>query len=108
MFLDVGDERSRKNKKTALGCGNIREIRHSGVTSGRREKGKHEEESTKGRGGRGGGGNDGTYPQTAVVTMKAFESSVQGPILCIHLVKTMVFPVVMYRCESWTIKKAEH
>ena len=26
----------------------------------------------------------------------------------VHLVKTMVFPVVMYRCESWTIKKAEH
>ena len=26
----------------------------------------------------------------------------------IHLVKTMVFPVVMYECESWTIKKAEH
>ena len=25
-----------------------------------------------------------------------------------HLVKSMVFPVVMYRCESWTIKKAEH
>ena len=25
-----------------------------------------------------------------------------------HLVKAMVFPVVMYRCESWTIKKAEH
>ena len=25
-----------------------------------------------------------------------------------HLVKVMVFPVVMYRCESWTIKKAEH
>ena len=25
----------------------------------------------------------------------------------IHLVKTMVFPVVMYGCESWTIKKAE-
>ena len=25
-----------------------------------------------------------------------------------HLVKTMVFPVVMYRCESWTVKKAEH
>ena len=24
----------------------------------------------------------------------------------VHLVKTMVFPVVMYRCESWTIKKA--
>ena len=26
----------------------------------------------------------------------------------IHLVKAMVFPVVMYRCESYTIKKAEH
>ena len=26
----------------------------------------------------------------------------------IHLVKIMVFPVVMYGCESWTIKKAEH
>ena len=25
-----------------------------------------------------------------------------------HLVKAMVFPVVMYKCESWTIKKAEH
>ena len=25
-----------------------------------------------------------------------------------HLVKAMVFPVVMYGCESWTIKKAEH
>ena len=26
----------------------------------------------------------------------------------IHLVKAMVFPVVMYGCETWTIKKAEH
>ena len=26
----------------------------------------------------------------------------------VHLVKAMVFPVVMYRCKSWTIKKAEH
>ena len=25
-----------------------------------------------------------------------------------HLVKAMVFPVVMYGCESWTIKKVEH
>ena len=25
----------------------------------------------------------------------------------VHLVKAMVFPVVMYRCESWIIKKAE-
>ena len=26
----------------------------------------------------------------------------------VHLVKAMVFPVVMYGCESWTIKKPEH
>ena len=26
----------------------------------------------------------------------------------VHLVKAIIFPVVMYRCESWTIKKAEH
>ena len=26
----------------------------------------------------------------------------------VHIVKAMVFPVVMYRCESWTIKKTEH
>ena len=26
----------------------------------------------------------------------------------VHLVKAMVFPIVMYRCESWTLKKAEH
>ena len=26
----------------------------------------------------------------------------------VHLVKAMVFPVVMYECVSWTIKKAEH
>ena len=25
----------------------------------------------------------------------------------VHLVKAMVFPVVMYGCESWTVKKAE-
>ena len=32
-------------------------------------------------------------------------------LLCqpkVHLVKAMVFPIVMYGCESWTIKKAEH
>ena len=29
-------------------------------------------------------------------------------ILKVHLVKAMVFPVVMYGCDSWTIKKAEH
>ena len=26
----------------------------------------------------------------------------------VHLVKAMIFPVVMYRCENWTIRKAEH
>ena len=26
----------------------------------------------------------------------------------VHLVKVLVFPVVMYGCESWTIKKAEY
>ena len=25
-----------------------------------------------------------------------------------HIVKSMIFPIVMYGCESWTIKKAEH
>ena len=26
----------------------------------------------------------------------------------VHLIKAMVFPLVMYECESWTIKEAEH
>ena len=26
----------------------------------------------------------------------------------VHLIKAMVFPVVMYGCESWTVKKVEH
>ena len=26
----------------------------------------------------------------------------------VHLVKAIVFPVIMYECESWTVKKAEH
>ena len=26
----------------------------------------------------------------------------------VHTVKAMIFPVVMYRCDSWTIKNAEH
>ena len=30
------------------------------------------------------------------------------PTTKVHLVKAMVFPVVMYGCESWTVKKAEH
>ena len=34
-------------------------------------------------------------------------TEVKGSWLCSHLVKAMVFPVVMYGCESWTVKKAE-
>ena len=30
------------------------------------------------------------------------------PVVKVRLVKAMVFPVVMYGCESWTVKKAEH
>ena len=37
-----------------------------------------------------------------------------GPLLCrqivylkVHIVKAVIFPVVMYRCESWTIRKTE-
>lgn len=70
--MGVGDERSRKIKEATLDCGNVRKIRHTGVTSGRREKEKREEESTKGRGGRGGGGNDEAYPQGTFVNIKAF------------------------------------
>ena len=29
-------------------------------------------------------------------------------LMKVHIVKVMTFPVVMYGCESWTIKKAEH
>ena len=31
-----------------------------------------------------------------------------GTLLSLFMVKAMVFPVVMYGCESWTIRKAEH
>ena len=37
--------------------------------------------------------------------LKSRDSTLPGKV---HLVKAMVFPVVMYGCESWTIKKAEH
>ena len=36
------------------------------------------------------------------------ESSNITLLLKVHIVKAMVFPVVMYGCERWTIKKAEH
>ena len=37
-----------------------------------------------------------------------FKSRVITLLTEVHLVKVMVFPVVMYGYESWTIKKAEH
>ena len=44
-------------------------------------------------------------------TMTNLDSTLKSrdiPLLTkVHLVKAMVFPVVMYACESWTIKKAE-
>ena len=43
--------------------------------------------------------------------MKNLESALKGRDITlltnVHLVKAMVFPAVMYGCESWTIKKAE-
>ena len=36
-----------------------------------------------------------------------FESKNISLLTKVHTVKAIVFPVVMYRCESWTIKKAE-
>ena len=38
-------------------------------------------------------------------TLKSRASSLPTMV---HLVKVMVFPVIMYECESWTLKKAEH
>ena len=49
---------------------------------------------------------------TLVITFNILDSIVKSRDITlptkVHLVKAMVFPVVMYRCESWTIKKAEH
>ena len=40
-------------------------------------------------------------------TKTAYEKSDMTLPTKVHIVKAMVFPVVMYRCESWTIRKAE-
>ena len=40
--------------------------------------------------------------------IKDYETLVRYCLMKDCLVKVMVFPVVMYGCESWTIKKAEH
>ena len=45
----------------------------------------------------------------AMTNLDSILKSRDIPLLTkVPLVKAMVFPVVMYRCESWTIKKAEH
>ena len=44
-------------------------------------------------------------------TMTNLDNILKGRVITlptkVHIVKAMVFPVVLYRCESWTIKKAE-
>ena len=40
--------------------------------------------------------------------LKSRDITLSLPRSKVHLVKAMVFPVVMYGCESWTVKKAEH
>ena len=40
--------------------------------------------------------------------LKSRDITKKAETIKVHLVKAMVFPVVMYGCESWTIKKAEH
>ena len=45
---------------------------------------------------------------TLIAEIKELKSLLMKLLTNIHLVKAMVFPVVMYGSESWTIKKAEH
>ena len=48
-------------------------------------------------------------PREAITNIDSILKSRDFTLLTkIHLVKAMVFPVVMYGCESWIIKKAEH
>ena len=45
----------------------------------------------------------------AVTNLDSILKSRDIPLLTkVHIVQAMVFPIVMYRCESWAIKKAEH
>ena len=45
----------------------------------------------------------------AMTNVNSISNSRDIPLLTkVHIVTAMVFPVVMYGCESWTIKKAEH
>ena len=41
----------------------------------------------------------------SMITLKSRDITLSTKV---HLVKAIVFPVVMYGCENWTIKKAEH
>ena len=60
---------------------------------------------------------DGDWQPWNQKTIASWQENDDKPRLCwkaetlltkVHIVKAMVFPVVMYGCESWTIKKAEH
>ena len=42
------------------------------------------------------------------IKVRMYTQHILWLFLKVHLAKAMVFPVVMYGCESWTIKKAEH
>ena len=45
----------------------------------------------------------------AMINLDSILKSIDISLLTkVHIVKAMVFPVVMYGCESWTLKKAEH
>ena len=56
------------------------------------------------------GGRQGELKEDKVMTNldSIFKSRDITLLTKVHLVKPMVFPVVMYKCESWTVKKAEH
>ena len=49
-----------------------------------------------------------TYNIKMLVLILAFNLSMNLELKKVRIVKVMVFSIVMYRCESWTIKKAEH
>ena len=40
--------------------------------------------------------------------MTNLDSVLKAETLLVHIVKAMIFPVVTYGCDTWTIKKAEH
>ena len=48
------------------------------------------------------------YPGLELLDHMVLKSKDIHLLTKIHLVKAMIFPVVMYGCESWTVKKAEH